>query len=255
MFLAVIFLLVGVVAWVVVGVLLYFRRKTLAKTEVMSRVATSAATDVSGMAPGSPVEVKGTLRCESPLESEMAGQACAYYLSQVIREYQETHRDSDGDLETRRRSEVVASNERFAPFAVEDGSGAVGVRGEGAEVDALEVMNRFERDTGGAGSVTLGGLTVNLGGGERTIGYRHVESVLPVDAPVYVLGAVQEDGEVGAPPPGDEEGRFLISYRSEEQLEKKFRRDALWLALIALGLFVFGAIFIAVGVAAAAGVF
>jgi hypothetical protein len=207
------------------------------------------------MAPGSPVEVKGTLRCESPLESEMAGKTCAYYLSQVIREYQETERDADGDLETRRRSEVVASNEQFAPFAVEDDSGAVGVRGEGAEVDALEVMDRFERDAGGAGSISLGGLTFNLGERERTIGYRHVESILPVDAPVYVLGAVQDDGEIGAPPPGDEEGRFLISHRSEEQLEKKFRRDALILTLIALGLFVFGAIFIAVGVAAAAGVF
>ncbi len=252
---AIIFLLFGVLAWVAVGVLLYFRRKTLGKTEAMGRVETSSAAEVSGMAPGTAVEVKGTLRCEEPLHSEMAAQACAYYLSQVIREYQETEREADGDLETRRRSEVVASNERFAPFAVEDGSGAVGVRGEGAEVDAVEVMNRFERDTGEAGSITLGGLTVNLGGGERTIGYRHVESVLPVDAPVYVLGAVQEDGEIGAPRTGDEEGRFLISYRSEEQLERKFKRDALWLALIALALFVFGAIFVAVGVAAALGVF
>ena len=165
MFMAIIFLLFGVLAWVAVGVLLYFRRKTLGKTEAMRRVETSTATEATGMAPGTPVEVKGNLRCESPLESEMAGQTCAYYLSQVIREYQETHRDADGDLETRRRSEVMASNERFAPFAVEDGSGAIGVRGEGAEVDALEVMNRFERDTGGAGSVTLGWLTVNLGGG------------------------------------------------------------------------------------------
>jgi E3 ubiquitin ligase len=240
---------------VAVGVLLYFRRKTLGKTEAMRRIETSTAKDVKGMAPGTPVEVKGTLRCESPLESEMAAKACAYYLSQVIREYQETERDADGDLETRRRSEVVASNERFAPFAVENGSGVIGVRGEGAEVDALEVMNRFERDAGAAGSVTLGGLTVNLGERERTIGYRHVESILPVDAPVYVLGAVQEDGKIGAPPPGGEERRFLISHRSEEQLEKKFRRDALLLTLIALGLFVFGAIFIAVGVAVAAGVF
>jgi hypothetical protein len=46
----------------------------------------------------------------------------------VVREHQETERDADGDLETRRRSEVVATNERFTPFAVEDGSGAVGVR-------------------------------------------------------------------------------------------------------------------------------
>jgi len=123
--------LFGVVAWVAVGVLLYFRRRTLGKTEAMRGVETSSATEAAGLAPGTPVEVKGTLRCESPLESEMAGRTCAYYLSQVIREYQETERDADGDLETRRRSEVVASNERFAPFAVEDDSGAVGVRERG----------------------------------------------------------------------------------------------------------------------------
>jgi E3 Ubiquitin ligase len=85
----------------------------------------------------------------------MAGQECAYYRSQVIREYYE--RDlGDDDIGPDRRSETIASNERFAPFAVEDGSGAVGVRGEGAEVDALEVMNRFERDT--QGGITIGGL-------------------------------------------------------------------------------------------------
>ena len=117
----------------------------------------------------------------------------------MIREYEDTDRDADGDLETTRRSEVLASNERFVPFVVEDESGVAGVRGECAEVDAMEVTNRFERDTGGAGSITLGGLTVNLGGGPRTIGYRDVESVLPVDSPVYVLGAVQEDREIGAP--------------------------------------------------------
>jgi hypothetical protein len=101
----------------------------------------------------------------------------------------------DDDVGSDRRSEVVASNERFAPFAVEDASGTVGVRGEGAEVDALNVVDRFERDAGGGLSFTLGGRTVR----ERTIGYRYVESVLPVDAPVYVLGAVQQDGRIGAP--------------------------------------------------------
>jgi E3 Ubiquitin ligase len=108
--------------------------------------------------------------------------------------YEVTDRDSDGDSRTSRRSEVVASNERFAPFVVEDESGAVGVRGEGAEVDALEVMNRFERETGGAGTITLGGVTVNLGGGARTVGYRYEEKILPVDSPVYVLGPPKRMG-------------------------------------------------------------
>lgn len=250
---AVIFSLVGLAVWVAAGVLLYFRRKTLKKTELMRSVETSSAGEAASATPGTLVEVKGTLRCQEPLKSEMAGHTCAYYISQVIREYEETDRDADGDLRTRRRSEVVASNERFAPFAVEDDTGAIGVRGEGAEVDAQEVMNRFDRDAGGAGTFTLGGLTVNLGWGDRTIGYRYVEKVLPVDSPVYVLGAAQEDGQIGAPTGESEKDRFLISYRSEEQLEKKLKRDALWLGLIALGLFLFGLIFLAVGIGTGAG--
>lgn len=256
MLLATIFSVFGILMWVAVGVLLYFRRKTLGKTELMGKVETSSASEVAGASPGTIVEVKGTLRCENPLKSEMVEQECAYYLSQVIREYQETDHDADGDTRTRRRSETLASNEQFAPFVVEDASGVVGVRGEGAEVDVLEVMNRFEKDGEGTG-ITIGGATVRLGDRERTLGYRYKESVLKVDMPVYVLGTVQEDGQIGAPTSEDEDSegsRFLISYRSEEQLKKKYRKDALVLGLIALGLFVFGLIFVGVGVAAAAGV-
>jgi hypothetical protein len=42
-----------------------------------------------------------------------------------------------------------------------------------------------------------------------------------------------------------------MSYRSEEQLEKKNKRDALWQGLIAVGLILFGLIFLAVGVGSA----
>jgi hypothetical protein len=249
-----IFVLFGASMWVTAGVLVYFRRRQLRKIDVIRQVETSTASAVSVLAPGTLVEVKGTLRCESPLKSEMTEQVCAYYLSQVTREYQERDYAYDDDVghQNRRRSEVMASNEQFAPFAVEDRWGDVGVRGEGAEVDALEVMNRFEKDPGERG-FTLGGATINLGGGERTLGYRYVERVLRVGEPVYVLGVVQEDGQIGAPSKAEREKRFLISYRSEEQLEKKYRRDALWLSLIALGLFLFGAIFLGVGIAAATG--
>jgi hypothetical protein len=88
---------------------------------------------------------------DEPLTSEMAEQTCAYYLSQVVRVYEVTDRDSDGDARTSRRSEVVV----------------------------------------------------------------------------------------------------LMSYRSEEQLEKRYKRNALWQGLIAVGLFLFGLIFLAVGVGSA----
>src|ERR671916_2450177 len=99
-----IFVLFGILMWVAAGVLLYFRRRQLRMIDLIGQVETSTASEVSGLAPGTFVEFKGTLRCESPLKSEMTEQACAYYLSRVIREYRD--RDSD-DVGSDRRSEVM----------------------------------------------------------------------------------------------------------------------------------------------------
>ena len=250
MLFALAFLVAGIAVWVAVAFILNSARKQVRKTALMRRVETSRALEVAGLPVGTPVEVKGTLRCEEPIKSEMANQECAYYLSQVIREYNVRDYDSDGHLRTRRRTEVRISSERFAPFVVEDDSGMVGIRGEGAEVDALEVMNRFEDNTGER-DVTLGGRTVHLGGGHSTIGYRYVEGILPVGAPVYVLGVLGEDGNIGAPAEEGGEKRFLISHRSEEQLEKKYRNSALLRGCLAVALFLFGSIFVIVGLVAA----
>jgi len=114
----------------------------------------------------------------------------------------------------------------------------------------LEVVNRFENNTGTEGNFTLGGLTVHLGGGPSTIGYRYVKGILPLDVPVYVLGVAREVGHIGAP--ADEGGGkwFLSSHRSEEQLEKKYKRAALLRGLLAVGLLLFGSIFVIIGMVA-----
>jgi hypothetical protein len=67
---------------------------------------------------------------------------------------------------------------------------------------------------------------------------------------VYVLGTARADGRIGAPEDEGGDGRFLISHRSEEDLSNEYKRDALVLALVAAGLFVFGAVFLAVGLGA-----
>jgi len=179
----------------------------------------------------------------------MAGESCAYYSSKVVREYLERDYDDDDDVGgSDRRSEVVAQNEQFAPFSVEDGTGSVAVNAEGAEVDAKQVVNRFERDTGSEGpSISLGGATIHLGGGERTLGYRYTESVLPVDAPAYVLGTVQEGGGIGAPPE-DKGHRFVVSHRSEEALGQSLGKTVLWLGVGAIGAIVVGVILLVVGI-------
>src|SRR5918995_2020806 len=238
---AVIFLAVG-------GALLYFRNKNKQKAALMGQTEASNASDVSGLSPGTLVEVKGTLRCEEPLSSEMAGEKCAYYSSKVIREYMERDYDDD-DVGSDRRSEVVAHNEQFAPFVVEDSTGTVVVNAEGAEIDAKQVVNRFERNTGSEGpSISLGGATIHLGGGERTLGYRYTESILPVDAPVYVLGTVQEGGGVGASQSGEEGQRFVVSHRSEEALGQSLGQTVLWLGVGGAGALVLGVVLLVIGI-------
>src|SRR5918995_2927890 len=164
LFFAILFLVAG-------GVLLYFRNRTKHKSALMSQTETSNASDISGIAPGTLVEVKGTLRCDEPLTSEMAEKICAYYSSTVTREYlRPDYDDDDNDVGSDRRTEVMAQNEQFAPFEVEDESGSVAVDAEGAEGGARQVINRFDRNTGNEGTFSLGGVNINLSGGERTIG-------------------------------------------------------------------------------------
>ena len=244
-----ILLLFAIIFLVAGGALLYFRGRTKQKAALMGQTETSGAADMSGLAPGTLIEVKGTLRCEEPLTSEMSGERCAYYSSKVVREYLERDYDGDDDVGSDRRSEVVAQNEQFAPFTVEDPTGSVSVNAEGAEVDARQVVDRFERNTGGEGpSITLGGATINLGGGERTLGYRYTESILPVDALVYVLGTVQEGGGIGAPISSDQGQRFVVSHRSEEALGQSLGKTVLWLGVGAIAALVVGITLLAVGI-------
>lgn len=255
-----IYVAIGVLAWAGAALLLSFRSEALRKRGLIRRTQTSRVADVYDAPAGTLVEVEGILRCESPLTSEMAAKTCAYYRSEVDRRYQrELPRDSEGRPigSPMQQVKTVLSKKRFAPFVVEDDSGAVGVRAEGAEVDALEVMNRFERVgfLGEDRGITCGGITVDPAdpGSGRTLGYRCVESILPIDSPVYVLGVVQEDGQIGAPPVEDEEKEFLISYQPEEQLEEDFKGRVLLYTFAALLLFVIGTAFIAYIVAVALG--
>jgi E3 Ubiquitin ligase len=180
-------------------------------------------------------------------QTETSGERCAYYSSKVIREYMERDYDDD-DVGSDRRSEVVAHNEQFAPFTVEDSTGSVAVNAEGAELDAKQVVNRFDRNTGSEGpSISLGGATINLGGGERTLGYRYTETILPVDAPVYVLGSVQQGGGIGTPS-GDEGHRFVVSHRSEEALGQSLGKTVLWLGVGGIASIVVAVVLLAVGI-------
>jgi hypothetical protein len=196
-------LVVAVAFWAAGGLLLYVRHRTRRKVDLMRQTQTADASGVSALSPGTPGEVKGTLRCEGPLQSEMARESSACYFSRVTREYVRSSGPSSDDSPGSHRSRQTASETlsevaRAVPFFVEDGTGRVEVHPEGSEVDAKEVVDRFEPSA--SPGFTLGGAPVSFDEEANTLGYRYTESILPVDSPVYVLGVVREGGGIGAGP-------------------------------------------------------
>ncbi|HUZ00641.1 MAG TPA: E3 ubiquitin ligase family protein [Thermomicrobiaceae bacterium] len=243
------FVIAGIVCLGVGALLLWIGRGQQSKRNLVARVVTSNAGDVARLLPGEPVEVKGVLRCDAPLAGEISQQPCVYYDSRVTREYERRERDNNGNWHTDRRSETVASNKQSTPFYVEDASGRVLVRPDGADLDAQKVVDRFEQAAAGGPTITLpmiGGVSLNLSG-EGTVGYKYEEWALPVGSQVYVLGAAQESGEIARPPEGSKSGKFIISYRSEETLQREWGRNARWLAYSAIALAVIGGALIVAG--------
>lgn len=242
------FIPVGLVA---VSVILFFigrsqGNKALDIQSTETSTAAGLATEASEVAreigPGSftkVAELKGTVECSSPLIAEMSGTSCVWYRSTVTREYEEpyTDRDSDGKSRsgTRRGSENVSTNERRTPFTVRDESGAVEVEPDGAPVEGVKVLSRFEQGDRGS-TISVGGFKLSLGamgGGRRTIGYKLEELALPVGARVYVLGEARDDGgRLRVAKPAAKGGRFMITVKSEEQLVKSAKTGSKVLTVI-----------------------
>ncbi len=271
---------VAVAFWAAGGLLLYVRHRTRRKVDLIRQTQTTGASGVSEFSPGSSVEVKGTLRCQSPLRSEMAEVGCACYVSRVTREYVRSSGpsadDSPGSHHPRQTaSETLSESVRAVPFFVEDGTGKVEVHPQGSELDAKKVVDRFEPSA--SPGFTLGGAPVPFDEDANTLGYRYTESVLPADAPVYVLGVVREDGGIGAgpgpvdapveelplmkggelastlPSSRDKERRFVISHRSEEALGQDLARTVFWMAVAAVGALALGVIVAVAGFLVAIG--
>lgn len=207
------------------------------------------------------VEIKGVVGSDAPMEAEMSGQAAAIVHSQVTRDVEELreHRDSDGNVTTRweKRTESVHSNSLEQPFWVDDGSGRLEVRPGGAELTLQKVVDRFEQPSAvdsGQGRLALGRFSFSYGSmlgpsqRFRVIGYRFVESILPIGAPLYALGEVADGGDglsLHKPAGGDKP--FLLSTRSEEEMVSSGAKRAKWMKIGGFAAIALGLVLIAVG--------
>lgn len=216
-------LILGLAMLVIAGGLFWNGTRTQRKADVLDRAVPTSADGVRRSFPGELVSLFGTARSEQELISQHQSVPCIYYKSSVIREYQRHRTNRHGPT---RRKETVQSSTRSVPFYLEDETGRVRVIPEGAEFDALETMNEYVPESSREGVFSIAGVSVTVGNREQTLGHRYVENTIEVDKPVFVMGVVDEDGNISRPGDGRENAGFFISYRSQEGLKTHWETSA-----------------------------
>lgn len=170
------------------------------------------------------VELKGTAEAETPLRSFLSGQACVHYAYAVdehwSRTVTETYTDKDGRMQTRTRHESgwtnVAQGGETIPFYVQDDTGAVLVRPQGAKIEPLSLFDA---------TVSRADPLYYAKGPPHAVSHsdhrrRFAEQGLPLHASLYLVGQARERQDVVAPEiaAGADVPVFLISTRSEEKV-------------------------------------
>ncbi len=241
--------LIGLVLIPTSGFLLWSWRSSRNDMALMRQTETTKAADVAKLPPGSLVEVKGRLRCAAPLTGQLSKRPCAHFAATVEREYEVVEEDAKHHSSYRaRKTEIVTSSTLCAPFEIEDGSGRARVSAAGAIVEGVTAVDRYdpagEEDEGGSlMQAALNAVSV----GNRTLGVRYLETHLPLDTEIYVLGVVGKDGCIGAPPSGAKDQRFLISVRSEETRAAELGDKSRW--MLGLGVFLLVGAIVCLGLA------
>ena len=86
--------------------------------------ARAVAADIGSGPFAALTEVKGIVRCQAPLTSELAKISCVYSHMTITRQYEETYQEADEQgkmvTQTRQGSDVVASHTRRTLFQIED---------------------------------------------------------------------------------------------------------------------------------------
>ena len=170
-------------------------------------------------------ELNGTAESGEPLTSYLAAQHCVHYEWSVDESWSrletETYTDDKGETQTRVVQTsgwtTVAQGGETIPFYLQDDSGVVLVRPEGA---TLECASFFSETVGRGDPLYYGkgpGDSIPDSDGRR----RFVEQGLPLHAPLYIVGTARERADVVAPEiaASKEAELFLISTRSEEKVK------------------------------------
>jgi len=226
--------IVGVILWMVMGKKAgQSAHLALTDTSKVSEIDENYQSITSSVGEGSFThycEVKGQAHADQPLQGELSGENVVYYKSEVIHKYErlENKKDSQGNMQKKwvKHSDVVSENEQWASgWGVKDDTGFIAINPKKSKLDTVQLHSKFEKgEPSQSGlNIKLGGVSIGLGGGQsnhKTIGYEYREIGIKVGQNLYVLGdANDRDGALVMSRPQDKKLPFIVSTKSEDELQ------------------------------------
>ncbi|MEW6554506.1 MAG: GIDE domain-containing protein [Actinomycetota bacterium] len=222
-------------AAVIVGLVLAFLgyrgRKKLGVMASTQTVSASEAVNIARNAPGRQLELVGAVAADEPLLSPTGKVPCVYYSYKLEHRVQKRERDDQGNWHAEESWKTVESREEQVPFRVCDSSGECMVFPDGADivaetrtVDGPGTGREYMEESGVVGGILDSVLDAMDDDYESVQGYRITEAMIRVGQPVFVHGTVKLSGEFASLGRGD--GPFIVSYRMEEELSRKYRRNS-----------------------------
>ncbi len=206
-------LIVGIFAAGLGGLFLWLAKKQKATSTSMKQ---SSVSPIQKVQPDTQAEIYGKVVCQSPLQTPFSNQPCVYYEYEVEKEVWE--RDNDGRMET--NWETVEEDKKQIPFYIDDGSGKIKINPDGATIEPRDLgEKRWQR-----GQRFNNSLLENIFSGLTNFNARVSERALMANENAYVFGYVTKTAEGYCMQKHDK--KFLISYRTEEEVEKRTARSA-----------------------------
>jgi hypothetical protein len=180
-------------------------------------------------------EVKGACRADVPLRSDLAGVECAWFTYTVEEHYRRRRtvtRNGRTTTETYTGWEEVDSGGRAIAFDVEDDTGRLRIRPNGATVHPVSVFDEEARLGESLYNSKAHGESVRGSTGRR----RFSEDALPIGVELYVIGPARLRDDVVAPEIAEDEdvGPFIISTRPEQKLINRSRWTSWAFVVLAL---------------------
>jgi hypothetical protein len=182
-------------------------------------------------------EVQGKVMCESPLQAPRDQRPCVWYRHVITEEIEEHYTDSQNRRCTRRRTRTILDETQGTLFQIEDNTGQVACRPDGADIQGHGSSRRHRHEQPLFGSLFES--FTRWGSPDRTLGQNEKIEALFVGDFLYAIGQIDHHPGGLTMGPDKQGGRpFMLSIHSEEEIlaRKKLTYQVAGIAAVVLGI-------------------